>query len=113
MPVFLWAYYHFDPSTSILFPKCPVHLIFGIPCPGCGSQRAIHALLHRDLAMAFRYNALAVVLLPYLAILAITALLRERFPRLYSITHHRYIAYSLAIIVPLWWILRIIFHWYI
>ncbi len=38
-------------------------------CPGCGSQRAIHALLHADIQTAFSYNALMVTSIPYLILL--------------------------------------------
>lgn len=110
---FIWIFYQYDPSTCVFFPKCPVHLLFGIPCPGCGSQRAIHSLLHLDFAKALQYNAFAASLLPILAILIVSSALREKHPSFYRITHHRYIATSFVFLVPLWWILRILFHWYI
>ena len=44
-------------------------MLTGLKCPGCGSQRAVHALLHADLASAFAHNALLVLSLPYLALL--------------------------------------------
>jgi len=113
LPVFIWVYYRFDPSNYIIFPKCPVQTLFSIPCPGCGSQRAIHSLLHFDLAMAMKYNALAVIFIPLLIILSVSALLREKYPAQYQITHSSVFSYSLAVIVVLWWILRIVFHWYV
>lgn len=110
---FLCVFYCYDPSTCVFFPKCPVHFIFGIPCPGCGSQRAIHSLLHLDFRMAMRYNAFAVFLIPVLAVLVASSAFREKFPSFYKVTHHRYIASLFVFFVPLWWILRIIFHWYV
>jgi branched-chain amino acid aminotransferase len=85
----------------------------GIPCPGCCSQRAIHSLLNLDLKMAFKYNALVVLILPALATLITSSLFRDRFPLFYRITHHRYVAISFLILIISWLILRIIFHWYI
>jgi len=35
-------------------------------CPGCGSQRAVSALLHGDIRGAFGYNALAMLASPFL-----------------------------------------------
>ena len=35
-----------NPSEHEIFPKCVFHSITGYYCPGCGSQRAIHSLLH-------------------------------------------------------------------
>jgi len=106
-------YYLFDPSASIIFPKCPVMSITGYPCAGCGSQRAIHALLHLDLQEAIRYNLLVILFIPILGILLFSSIFRERFPKLYLITHHHYIAFAVLIVIILWWILRIVFNWYV
>ncbi len=56
----------FDPATSGIFPPCPVHYLTGWYCPGCGSLRAIHQLLHGNLRAAWALNPLTVVLLPFL-----------------------------------------------
>ena len=50
-----------------LFPPCPLYAATGLYCPGCGSTRAVHHLLHGHLAAAFGYNPLMVVSLPLLA----------------------------------------------
>lgn len=57
----------FDPATSGLFPPCPVRYLTGWYCPGCGSLRALHRLLHGNLRMASSMNALTLVLSPFLA----------------------------------------------
>ncbi len=57
----------FDPATAGIFPPCPVHYLTGWYCPGCGSLRAIHQLLHGDLRAAWSLNPLTVILLPFLA----------------------------------------------
>jgi hypothetical protein len=41
---------------------CAFAEVLHLPCPGCGSTRAVHALLRGDLASALRYNALGPVL---------------------------------------------------
>ena len=46
------------------FLRCPSNLIFGIYCPGCGTQRALHHLLHLEIKEALRYNALFVFVFP-------------------------------------------------
>ena len=88
-------------------------MIFGIPCPGCGTQRALHSMLHLDFAQALKFNALAVFLIPVLAVLSIAAALREKHPRFYQITHNGYFGYALVVIIFLWWISRILFKWYV
>lgn len=60
-----------DPESSVFFPKCPFHMLTGLECPGCGSQRAIHSLLNGDIAAAIHYNLLIVLSIPYLLFLAI------------------------------------------
>jgi Protein of unknown function (DUF2752) len=57
----------FDPATSDVFPPCPLHYLTGLYCPGCGSLRAIHALLHGNMTVAWAMNPLTVVLLPFIA----------------------------------------------
>ena len=67
----------FDPATSGIFPPCPVRYLTGWYCPGCGSLRAIHQLLHGDLWAAWALNPLTVILLPFLAYGLISAALFE------------------------------------
>jgi Protein of unknown function (DUF2752) len=57
----------FDPATSRLFPPCPFLLLTGWYCPGCGSLRAFHQLLHGNVRVAFGLNPFAVMSLPFLA----------------------------------------------
>ena len=57
----------FDPATSGLFPPCPIHSLTGLYCPGCGSLRAVHQLLHGNLRAAWAMNPLSVMLFPFLA----------------------------------------------
>ena len=66
----LVVYFLFDPATTP-FPRCPFLMLTGWQCPGCGSQRAIHSLLHLDIVAAWRYNALLVLSIPYLLLLVV------------------------------------------
>lgn len=56
----------FDPATSGIFPPCPLHYLTGWYCPGCGSLRALHQLLHGNLREAWAFNPVTIVLLPFL-----------------------------------------------
>ena len=40
---------------------CPIHALTGFYCPGCGSTRAVKAVLNGDLPLAFHDNALLMV----------------------------------------------------
>jgi hypothetical protein len=69
----------FDPARSGIFPPCPLRYLTGWYCPGCGSLRAIHQLLHGNLRAAWALNPLTVILLPFLTYgLASFALLELR-----------------------------------
>ncbi len=57
----------FDPATSGIFPPCPLRYLTGWYCPGCGSLRAIHQLLHGNLRAAWAMNPLTIVMLPFLS----------------------------------------------
>lgn len=48
--------YAINPAVHTVFPSCPVNALTGLYCPGCGSLRGIHALMHGELATALRYN---------------------------------------------------------
>ena len=54
----------FNPAQSGFYPICLFHKSTGLLCPGCGSLRAIHQLLHGHLALAMHFNALLVLSLP-------------------------------------------------
>lgn len=58
----------FEPGKSSLYPPCLFHRLTGLYCPGCGTLRALAALLHGRLAEAFGLNPLMVILLPYVAL---------------------------------------------
>jgi hypothetical protein len=51
-------YYFFNPTVSNFFPKCPFYIMTGLFCPGCGSQRAIHDMMHLNIFEAINHNAL-------------------------------------------------------
>jgi hypothetical protein len=58
------AVFAFDPERVRVYPVCPFHQMTGLWCPGCGTTRALHQLLHGNLAAAFRFNLLSMTLLP-------------------------------------------------
>jgi hypothetical protein len=59
--------YFFAPTEHAFYPRCVFHSVTGLACPGCGSLRAVHNLLHGELAAAFRLNPLLIILAPALA----------------------------------------------
>ena len=60
------TYYSYNPEMYTFFPECPFHKYLHLDCPGCGSQRAVHALLHGNIRKALDFNILMVASLPLL-----------------------------------------------
>jgi len=44
-------------AENVTFWPCPSYTFFGIYCPGCGTTRAVKALLGGDILLAIRQNA--------------------------------------------------------
>jgi len=59
--------YRYNPLQVHFYPRCPLYVLTGIYCPGCGALRAGHALLHGHFLTALDYNALLVLAAPFLA----------------------------------------------
>jgi hypothetical protein len=73
--------YWVNPDGSRLYPKCVLYQTTGLQCPGCGGLRAAHALLHGDVASAFRLNPMLVLLSPLLAYVFLREIMRSAFGR--------------------------------
>jgi hypothetical protein len=97
----------FDPAHYRLYPSCPFYFLTGFYCPGCGTLRALHQLLHGRLLAAFRYNPLTVLVLPFLiyaAIRKVTGLLTgRRLPQIYIRSVWIWVVF---VVVLGFWILR-------
>ena len=96
-----------DPAKHNLFPRCLFNSITGYYCPGCGSQRALHSLLHLDFAGVVSYNFL---FLPA-ALLILYHYLHPVFNRIFKwkLPHLFYFKSRPCIIlgvVVIFWILR-------
>lgn len=104
----LYVFYTFDPETQPLFPKCPFLLLTGYQCPGCGSQRAAHSLLHLRIGDALRYNAFMVLALPYVFLGIFLEYLggRKRFPSLDKVLFGKWAALFLLGFILVYWVAR-------
>ena len=109
--VFGSIYYALDPSQSGFFPRCVFHELTGYKCPGCGTQRAVHALLHGDVAAALRYNAILLIAVPWIVLCLYAESQRTRNPRLYDRLNAPLLIWLFMALVLIWWLLRNIFNW--
>lgn len=60
----------FPPTDASFYPKCQLHSLTGLHCPGCGMTRFASAALRGDLTQAAAYNALGLAALPFVAVWA-------------------------------------------
>lgn len=109
--LFVLIYGLFDPTQASFFPKCLFHQLTGLQCPGCGSQRAVHQLLHLHLGAAIQYNAFMVLCIPLLGFLLFAELFATRFPRIHRAAHNSWLSWGILAAVLIWWLLRNIFGW--
>ena len=58
----------FEPGKSGFFPGCPFRFLTGFTCPGCGTTRALHQILHGHIYTAFTLNPLLLLSIPFLLI---------------------------------------------
>ena len=91
------------------FPRCLIRQITGFDCPGCGTQRAIHAILHGRWAQAWHYNAALFFAIPLIALLLAADAMRNNHPRLHSLLTGRPATTLLILAIAAWWIGRNIF----
>ncbi|MGB8131597.1 MAG: DUF2752 domain-containing protein [Candidatus Angelobacter sp.] len=99
--------YRFPPTEYSFYPRCPIYLTTHWLCPGCGSTRALHSLLHFDIQSALHYNALFTLLFPlaclWLGFIAYRTLRYDQFPNL---AFPRSVAVGLAVTVVVFTVAR-------
>lgn len=108
---FILTYFFFDPTAYDFFPECTFLMLTDLKCPGCGSQRAIHALLNGNFIEAVKFNAIFVVSLVFIAIYIYAEFTKNKHPELFKLLNSRGVIYSIIGIFVAWWILRNIFGW--
>ncbi|MBQ4613739.1 MAG: DUF2752 domain-containing protein [Akkermansia sp.] len=57
------------PETAQGLPECHIHRYTGILCPGCGTTRALRAMLHGEWLLSLRSNLLVLPAFAWLAAL--------------------------------------------
>ena len=56
----------FEPGKTGFFPICFFRFLTGLTCPGCGTTRALHQILHGHFLTAFTLNPLFMIAIPFL-----------------------------------------------
>ena len=96
-----------DPNEQVIFPRCIFYSFSGYYCPGCGSQRAIHNLLHLNFSGVVQNNILflpAVLAIIYHYLYSIlNRLFNWRLPNIFYMKNTPWIIFG---IILLFWLLR-------
>ncbi len=94
-----------DPNDAGSYPTCPFLSITGFDCPGCGTLRAVHALLHGDVAGAIGFNLLLMVVLIGSVIAGASARIAP-LSATQRAAVSRAVRNSLPLVVVAFWVLR-------
>jgi hypothetical protein len=96
-----------QPGKSRFLPICPFRALTGFTCPGCGSTRGMHQLLHGNLGAAFELNPLLLLALPFLlyALLLYSYRVMSGQPFQHNKLAPKYI-YTIFGVVLFFWIFR-------
>lgn len=102
----LLALFVLNPADGSFCPPCPFHTLTGLYCPGCGSLRALHQLLHGNLSEAFGFNPLMVLSLPFLGYCLISPRVAAVAKRTKAGFIPAFWIWSILVVIILFWILR-------
>lgn len=94
--------YSIPPTENSIYPPCIFHKITGLYCPGCGSTRAIHSLLHLEIRKAFAYNPLVVIFLPFISLWLLISIYRIKKGQSTIILPNGFALFFLILIVSFW-----------
>ncbi|MDR0823533.1 MAG: DUF2752 domain-containing protein [Prevotella sp.] len=109
LPIAVIYVYHSIYNIAGSNSLCSFKEITSLECPGCGGQRCVYYLLHGNILQALRYNAFFVIAIPFLLYfyyigVRVYILKQERYIK--SFVFSSYFAYSLLIVVIVFFILR-------
>ncbi len=87
-------------------PRCPVKMLTGLDCPGCGSQRALHALLTGQFAKAWAFNPAMIVAIPLLLFLGTAPTIARYLPCVNRVIYSRWLGRAILTVIILWTLFR-------
>lgn len=95
-----------DPNQPGHYPMCPFLYFTGCYCPGCGTLRAVHALVHGHLGEALGFNPLTVIMMPVLACGWLRWLSRAARGRTDGQYVHPALLYGWVVLILVFWVVR-------
>lgn len=100
--------YYLNPTQYWFMPKCPFKIITGLSCPGCGIQRAAHAIMHGKFVEGIRYNYYLTYSGPYVAAFVLEWIMPigKAREKLSSVIENRYVVNFYIFSFVAWLIVR-------
>ena len=96
-----------NPEEQGFYPICVFYGLTGRHCPGCGTLRGLHQLLHGNLIAAFGYNPYSMLALPIIGYAFLSALMLTAYGRrLPAPFIHPALIWVLLAAVLAFWVLR-------
>ena len=96
-----------NPEEQGIYPPCIFYALTGLHCPGCGTLRGVHQLLHGNLIAAFGYNPYTMLALPVIGYAFLSALLLSAYgKRLPAVFIHPALIWGLLTAIIAFWVLR-------
>ncbi|WP_417855502.1 DUF2752 domain-containing protein [Xanthomarina gelatinilytica] len=100
-------FYFWNPANNSLFPKCFFYSLTHLYCPGCGSQRAIHQILHGNILTGLNYNYLIGFLTLVLSYMLYVYIAQEYLKKpIKNLLYKPLATKVILVVVVLFWILR-------
>ena len=93
--------FSYNPADEWWMPKCPFFVLTGLKCPGCGTLRGVHYLLHLKLADAWNMNPFMILSIPLLCLLTLKP----------ELSRNLKVGVVVAVSVVLYWIVRNLATW--
>ncbi len=107
MVVIVLVYYSFEPGKLFISFNCPLFAMTGLYCPGCGSQRAIHSLLHLRFAEVLKQNILILPTILFVVYHLTFRFFNRKFGwRLPDILYNKKTPWIILVIIIVFWIIR-------
>ena len=102
--------YFFNPIEHAFYPACQFYKLTHLHCPGCGSLRASHQLMHGHVSAAFQSNPLLIVSIPAFAWFAFRKLRRSTNHSASQTPIRPAVAWTIFAVVTLFGVLRNLPH---
>lgn len=111
--------YFYNPMTAGFYPRCPSKMLTGYDCPGCGTLRSTHALMHGRFVEAWHFNPATIIAFVLVPLMILGELHRNkkiaaRMPvnvvtlsrHISKVTRHSAFGLTIFLIIICWTILR-------